>query len=203
MDTKFQTSFIPKKPIIPSGKAEHNVHPTNFFSLLTSVLLVITLLAAAGVFAYQGYLSNRIKTLDTQLAQMEETFESELITELSHIDSRLKSAKSILENHLSTVSLFELLEAITLQDVQFTNFDYTLGSNGITVEMSGKARNYSTLVLQSDEFVNSKDVRSIVFSNLDLDSTGNVLFRLALQINKTGFLYKNSIQTLSFEGFPF
>ena len=203
MDTKLQTSFIPKKPIISSGKLERQVRPTDFFSLIVNVLLVIALLASVGAFAYQWYLSNRIKTLDTQLAQMEKVFEPELIAELARVDSRLKSAKEILGDHISAITFFEFLEATTFQSVQFTSFSYALESNSITVEVGGKAKNYSTLVLQSDKFLNSKYVQNVVFSNLDLDSTGNVIFSIALQLDKNELLYKNNIQTLSFEGFPF
>jgi hypothetical protein len=203
MDTKFQTSFIPKKPVISSGRVEHRARSIDFFSLLANMSIVIILLASAGVFGYKFYLKDKIETLDTQLAQMGQTFGTDLITELTRVDNHLKSAKKILDNHISIITLFEFLGAKTFQDVQFTNFHYELGPNGVTVQMNGKAKNYSTLVLQSDELVNSKYVQSVVFSNLDLDPSGKVIFSIELQLDKAGFLYTNNTNTLSFDGFPF
>lgn len=203
MDTKFQTSFIPQKPVVPSSKIPHARKPTGFFSLIATLVFLASFLATGGVFFYKGYLSGRITSLSNQLDRMRASFEPELIDELSRLDTRLKTSSTLLSEHLSTSSFFEWLESITLQNVQFTNFKYESTQGGLIVEMRGQARNYVTLVRQSDILAESTYVRRSVFSNLDLDSNGNVLFSLAITFDPAGILYKDSLQSLSFEGFPF
>ena len=203
MDTKFQTSFIPQRPVVPSSKISHTKRTTGFFSLLATLIFLTSLLAAGGVFFYKGYLAGNIKSLGNQLDRMKASFEPQLIDELSGLDARLKTGSTLLSKHLSTSSFFEWLESITLQNVQFTDFKYEASSTGLKIEMRGRARNYVTLVRQSDILAENTHVRKSVFSNLDLDSNGNVLFSLAVTFNPEGILYKDSLQSLSFEGFPF
>lgn len=207
MDPKFTQSFIPKKPIVAQGRVDHTVHrQTALMPFVGTVIFVLALLASGGVFGYQQYLVQQIKDLDSKLVQAQSSLDSdEVVDTLIALDGRLKSAHKILLEHISTTAFFELLQSLTLQNVQFTSFSYTISSleGGIVIEMKGKAKNYATLVLQSDVLDESEQVKSSTFANLDLDGEGNVLFSLNIVFDAKSLLYKDSLQSLSFSGFPY
>lgn len=174
-------------------------------SFVGVIVFVVAILAGAAVFSYKSYLSNRIQSLDMELSELRASFNTDLINELIDLDNRLKAARSLLSQHLSVSAFFELLQSLTVQNVQFTDFSYEILplDGDVAVFMKGKARNYTTLVLQSDILSTNKSVKRSVFSNLDLDPDGNVVFRLSLVFNARDLLYKDTFQTLSLEGFPY
>lgn len=212
MDPRFQkTTFIPQKPIIPGTTRITHTSVTRkkesmgLLSLASIIVFVIAILVSVGAFSYTNYLTNRIQTLDKELSTLQASFDTNLIDELIDVDNRLKAARALLSQHLSVSAFFELLQSLTLQNVQFTDFSYeTLPLDGdIAIFMKGKARNYTTLVLQSDILSQNKSVKRSVFSNLDLDPDGNVVFRLSLVFAAHDILYEDTFNTLSFDGFPY
>lgn len=212
MDPRFQkTTFIPQRPIVPGTTrithtaVTHRREPVGLMSLASVIVFIFAILAVAGVFSYKSYLDNHIQTLGGELSQLQTSFESSQISELIDLDNRLKAGKVLLSQHLSISAFFELLQSLTLQSVQFTDFSYKIlpVDGDISVYMRGKARNYTTLVLQSDILAQNKSVKRSEFSNLDLDSDGNVVFRVNLVFNARDLLYKDTFQALSLEGFPY
>ena len=57
--------------------------------------------------------------------------------------------------------------------------------------MGGQARNYSYVALQSDILGNNKYVSQHIFSDLNLDGSGNVTFNLSAVINPSLLSYKS------------
>ena len=207
MDPKFTQSFIPQKPLIPQGRVGHTIRrrQNELAPLISVTVFVIALLGSAGAYGYQQYLLGHIKDLDSKLKETKSSLDSETIDRLTALDGRLKLANSLLLEHVSTTALFELLQSLTLQNVQFTDFNYTITAleGDINLEMGGKAKNYTTLVLQSDVLAESEQVKRFTFSDIDLDSDGNVVFKLSAVFDKKSLLYKDSLQSLSFGDFPY
>ncbi|MEK7180606.1 MAG: hypothetical protein AAB706_03965 [Patescibacteria group bacterium] len=207
MDPKFTQSFIPKKPVVLQGRVGHTTRrQTALMPFVGGIIFLLVLVGSVGVFSYQQYLLKHISDLDSKLVKAQSSLDSdEVVDTLIALDGRLKSAHKLLLEHISTTAFFELLQSLTLQNVQFTDFSYTINNleSGIGVEMRGRAKNYATLVLQSDVLNESEQVKNSTFSDLDLDNEGNVLFRLSVVFDAKSLLYKDSLQSLSFGGFPY
>ena len=60
MDPKFQTSFIPKSPVIAQVKTSPSVPQTDIFTSISVTLFVVTLLLLGGVYGYKYYLNKQI-----------------------------------------------------------------------------------------------------------------------------------------------
>lgn len=76
MEPKFQSSFIPKKPVVDSPKVFVPVEKErNIFSIIASIIFVITLLVAGGVFGYKYYLDKQIADADIALNEAREAFD--------------------------------------------------------------------------------------------------------------------------------
>lgn len=196
MDTKFQTSFIPKKPLVPSigiGKSGRHV---SFFSIIIIFVFLVSLLGATAVFVYEKYLTTRIANMQQSLAQAEASLDPALISEWVRLDKRIESSKEILNVHVALSSFFDILQDMTLKNVQFKNFGYIINSSQkINIAMDGVADSFATVALQSDEFAKkAKSIGSQLFSNIDLDRSGNVNFRFTATLDPALILYKNTIQ---------
>jgi hypothetical protein len=185
MEPKFQQTFIPKKPVVtatpqrnPSGR-----HPIGILPLIAWAIFILTILTAVGLFVYSLSLEKNIQAINTQLVDVQKSFDSKLIAELKSADDRLKIGKKLLENHIAVSPLFSLLEDVTLQTVRFNNFQYTNTDGKAVIGMAGEAAGYNALALQSD--IIDSDVRFIspLFSGINLNDAGNVIFTLQSQID--------------------
>jgi hypothetical protein len=58
--------------------------------------------------------------------------------------------------------------------------------------MSGSASSYTSIALQSDMFGRNKYFQDVVFSNLQLDSAGNVGFDLEFTVDPAYVNYKSA-----------
>jgi hypothetical protein len=60
METKFQTSFIPKRPMVPVGglNASAPRRTTSFFMIAAVLLFVVSIGAAGGMYFWKSYLES-------------------------------------------------------------------------------------------------------------------------------------------------
>lgn len=195
MDQNFQTSFIPKKPIVEdrprSGK------PVGFI-LVISVLIFLSMVASAGgVYFYKSIVTKNIADMENNLNIAKNRFEPSKITQLQVLDKRLKASNEILAKHIAVSPIFKALSEITMKSVRYTKFGYDVGSSKearIVIKLSGQASRYSSVALQSDLFKKNKNLIDPVFSNLALDDKGNVLFDLEFSVDPHFVDYKQTVE---------
>jgi len=194
MDQNFQTSFIPKKPIME--ERANVARPISIFLIASIFILFIVLLGTGGLYFYQKSLNSNLANMQQSLATDENSFEPSKITELQVLDKRLNAANEILSNHIAVTPIFTELQNITMQTVRFTKFTYDLGtdkSDNIDIHMSGVAIGYRSLALQSDLLAQDKNFINPVFSNLTLDNSGNVTFDLDFSVLPSFLNYKQTL----------
>ena len=196
MENSFQTSFIPKKPIIESGAVSRNRSSSvSLFSVLSVIILIITVGAAGGLFFYNKYLSNQIDLLSASIVKAQGNFDQDTITELGLYNKRYSAASSVLNGHIILSPIFKLIASVTIPTVQYTRFNENTGDNTVDVRMSGIARDYRSVALQADVF-NSEKARffkNVVFSNINRDKSGSVFFDIAFSIDKSILSYENDV----------
>ncbi len=179
---QFQTSFIPKKPItLDTPRARVGV---DLFSFFGALILVASLIAAGGVFFYKSSIEKDIQKMDSKIAGFGSDFNQEKIAkveEMQKFDRRAHAAETILANHIMISPIFLSLENLTLKSVGFTKFNFTRGassslaSGAVLVTMSGKAKSYDSIALESDQLVTNTYFKNPIFSNLNLDEIKNIV----------------------------
>src|SRR3989338_35956 len=198
MEQNFQTSFIPKKPMV----AERAI-PTRSIGFLTIVsifILFTILLASLALYFYKGILTKNIAQMENTLNLAKNRFEPSKITELQTLDKRLRASSEILGKHIVITTVFEALQDITMKTVRYTKFSYQLGDEKapkVIIKMSGQAVGYRSIAFQSDLFAQNKNFIDPVFSNLTLDNSGNVLFDLEFSVDPSFVDYKQMLLTES------
>lgn len=196
MDQNFQTSFIPKKPMIKEHVASSQ--PVGIFFVISLFLLFTVLLATGGLYFYKVVVMKKITSMENTLNLAKNRFEPSKITELQVLDKRLRAATEILSKHISITPVFTALEQITMKTVRYTDFNYELGAGReatVNIKMSGQAIGYRSIALQSDLFTKNENLIDPVFSNLTLDNSGNVLFDLEFSVNPAFVNYQQILLT--------
>lgn len=196
MEQNFQTSFIPKKPLVRESAVAPR--PIGFLTIIAMFILLTVLLVTGALFFYKGIINRSIAKMEKDLAVAKNRFEPAKITELQVLDKRLTAANEILSKHIAVSPIFQALQAITMKTVRYTKFSYSVGTEQnpkIDVKMSGEAAGYSFLALQSDLFAKNKNFIDPIFSNLSLNETGRVIFDLNFSVDPSFVSYKSTLLT--------
>jgi len=186
-----QQSFVPKKPINEQRKIGKG--SMGLFFGLSLLVFILATGSTASVYAYELYMSKKVENMRVSLERAKDAFEPSLIIELKKLDARIRSAGEILDNHIALSELFEMLEMETLETVRFKSFRYSARDDDISINLTGKAKSYSSVVLQSDVFGENKFIKNPIFSGLNLDAEGNVDFRVSAEIDPKLLSYKESL----------
>lgn len=199
MDNNFQTSFIPKKPL--SEERIPVQRHTSIFSFITTLLFLGSLASAGGMYFYNASLSQSLASKDASLKAAQNAFEPGFIAELKVLDKRITNANELLQNHIVVTPIFEALQKNTLKSIQYTKFSYTTPVNSgsqVEVHMNGRARDYTSIALESDKLNEIKEIHDPIFSNLTLDErTGTVTFDLIFNVDANLVRYTNHLDAFS------
>ena len=195
MDQNFQTSFIPQKPIV--RERAPSARPVGFLLIISIVILFAILLATGGLYFYKGIIKGNITSMENNLNLAKNRFEPSKIAELQVLDKRLRASSEILSKHITVTPVFSALEQLTMKTVRYTKFNYDWGieKNTINIKMSGQAIGYRSIALQSDLLAKNKNLIDPIFSNLTLDSSGNVLFDLDFSVDPNFVNYQQTFLT--------
>ncbi|HEY5383332.1 MAG TPA: hypothetical protein VIJ88_02130 [Candidatus Paceibacterota bacterium] len=192
MDPQVQTSFIPKKSLDISASRSGSSFGLLF--LIALFIFIVSLVAAGGSFAYTQYLNNAIASKSKSLALAEGAYDPGTIQDLLRMDNRLNQSKTLLASHVAVSGIFALLSTQTLEQVSFSNFQYTLGPNGTAhITMQGTADSFSTVALQSDQFGGNKLLKNVVFSGITVGTNGSVGFSVSADVDSSVLSYSNSL----------
>ncbi len=196
MEPNFQTSFIPKKPIV--NERATSPRPVGIFLVASLFILVTVIVATVGLYFYKGIVAKNIADMENTLTLAKNRFEPSKIAELQVLDKRLNASTEILSKHITVTPIFVSLQDLTMKSVRYTKFSYTLSDDQnatVDVKMSGIAIGYRSIALQSDLFTQNKNLIDPVFSNLTLDNSGNVLFDLEFSVDPNFVNYKQNLLT--------
>ena len=198
MEPNFQTSFIPKKPMVQERASA--TRSVGFLIVISIFILFTILLATVALYFYKGIITKNIMQMEKNLNLAKNRFEPSKITELQVLDKRLKASSEILSKHIAITPVFQALQSLTMKTVRYTKFNYDFGTEKnakVIIKMSGLAIGYRSIALQSDLFAKNKNLIDPVFSNLALDDKGNVLFDLEFSVDPSFVDYKVMLLTES------
>jgi hypothetical protein len=222
MDPRLQASFIPKKPLMEHSAASASPPKSiNLFSLIGWLVLIVSICAAVGVFMYNSYLTTTINGLTNAISTVEAQYSasSASLSDYSRMDSRLKTATLLLNNHIAASPIFAFLDQNTAQNVRFLTFSFTLGpssaantgpnsggsgagSTVINVTLTGEAKSFNSLAVQANVFSANPLIQDPIISGIGLDLSGNVTFSVTARMNESILNYSDEISGGSSELLP-
>ena len=169
------TSFIPKR--VMDRPERPKARPTGLLLVIAAFILVISLALLGGTYFYKGLLAKKVETLETSVEKERKALDQPTIIQFQRLDDKLKVASELLDKHISLVPIFKMLEELTLPTVGYTSFDFKPKA----ISMAGVADSYEDVAIQAEIFnKDHKRIQSFVFSDLDLDAKGKVIFKLTI-----------------------
>ena len=198
METKFQTSFIPKKTVTEGITRKPSV---GLFLLIAIILFIVSLSVAGWVYLEKKVLITKINNEKTAIETNKNNFETATIESIIRLDSRIKVANDLVKNHLSVSPIFDFIESRTLKNVRFKSFTFSAkgtdssGNPVLKIDLSGQAKDFKTLALQADEFGKTEYrgvIEGPIFSSLNLAVDGSVNFNFSASVVSDFAKYENS-----------
>lgn len=183
MDPRFQTSFIPKKPIVTQS---NSIAPSsiNLVTLIATVIFVVVLALSGAAYFYKGLIVKQIEADKATLGRARDAFDPKLIAQIVRLDNRIETARKLMASHISVNPLFQFISSITLQSVRFRDFDFSYaGPDKIQVSMTGQAQNYASVALQSDELYKQKSFQNVSIGDMALDRSGVISFKVSATVD--------------------
>ena len=198
-NNSFQTSFIPKRPINTTSGSSISSRDTgkhsNPFVTFSIIILILTIVATAGLYFYKGILSKQKDNLSVNLEKVKNSFDQKTISDLELFNKRISASRDILNNHVVLSPMFKLLGDLTIPSIQYTKFSNSSTDKGFTVIMSGVAPDYQSIAAQANVFNgdNGRLFKNVVFSNLNKDLNNQVTFDVTFNVDPSLLSYQNSI----------
>lgn len=195
MQDRVTTSFIPKEslevqrtPRAPKG------NPFVIVNIIGGFILVAAILGAGGLFLFKIYTQSAITSKQESLERQRAAFEPATIKELSRLDKRMNAAQKLLKTHTAPSLIFSEIESRSVTNVRFKDFAYEIGDGGkMLLTMSGVAKSFNSVALQADGFGKSTIIKDPLFSNLNIDQSGSVIFNFSSLIDASRITYAESI----------
>jgi len=204
MDPVMPTSFIPKRPVSSEAIPEHR--PNRALGIL-SLLAVVSVLAVAAsygaVYLYEKQLAVQKAKTVILINEARDSIGTDFLSDMKQLSDRITAVKLVLAQHIVVTPIFAALEQTTLRSIQFKNFGYefttdqTTNQTVVRVTLTGVAKSYATIALQSDALTQSTLIKNPVFSNLTIDEKTNAVnFKLVFTVDPTALSFQSFIANI-------
>ncbi len=203
MDTKFQTSFIPKKPILAEQKVVKGGANISIFMFISVLIFIVSLSVAIGAVVWKSILTKSQESYIANLRKAEEAFDTKTIEKLKKVNTKIDLGKKLLKNHLAVSEIFNIISSLTIEGIRFKTFTYTAPAKDgdlIKIVMKGIGSSFSAIAFQSDVFGQSskfgknKIIKNPVMSDLVLDDFGNVNFTFTAYVDPSEVSYERKLE---------
>ncbi len=198
METRFRTSFVPKKALAIKTEATRG-QTVHLFLAIGVLAFIVSVVGAGGAYAYKSFLQKSITEKSIALEKAKKAFEPGFIEDAKILSTRIQSARELAEKHVVVSPVFDLLSENTLQTIRFTDMSVSLAAGAPTIALKGEARGsnsasgYASVALQSDAFGENEKILEPVFSGLRLGEKGTVQFSFASGLDPQMFLYSKML----------
>ncbi len=201
MEDRVKTSFIPKAALKIERTEVKRANPVALVNIIAGAILIATILAAGGIFAFERYLVGAVESKRQSLERSRAAFEPATIKELSRLDTRIAAGTTLLKGHTALSALFDELEKLMLSSVRFSNFSYDIADPTRTLlSASGEAASFNAVALQSDAFSKSSIITEPIFSNVNISKTGTIIFDFTAIIDTSRIGYTGATIPTSTQG---
>jgi hypothetical protein len=196
MEPKFQTSFIPKKPVIQTQglSSAPVIRTTNIFSLVSGVVFVVTMVVSGSLFFYKQLLNKQIATAGQSIEDARGAFQLDKIQELLDANSRLLAIDKLLNNHVSVSKLLGFLSEVTVKKIRLEEMTYKNEGNSPTIAMKVEAASYNALAAEGDILSKNEFIKNPFFANFSPKENGYIEASFSSNIDTTLTSYKKTIE---------
>lgn len=199
-----RSSFVPKEVSSAIPVQIKQKHTIRVFSLIGTTMLFLSALGSVGVYFYKGFLDDELKGLQASLSEMNNEEDQRKVEEIESYDRELKIASQLLENHIAPSKIFEQLEMLTKETVQFQDlkFSYDPGFDAV-LEVKGVTDKFASIALQEMEIEEQNPFSDFVVRDINsgksADATGASSLKQEVSFSIKGLFKDKILQYLGTE----
>lgn len=196
------SSFIPKAALTKDQRPKRRAG--GLLLTIGVMVLIISALAFGGVYGYRLILQSEINRpcapdgtgatrcgLKATVERERQNIDQNTITSLQRLDGKLSIAERLIAEHQTILPVYRILEELTLPTISYRSFNYSAKA----VSIDGIATSYEDIAVQTQVFsAEKKRIQSFIFSDLDQNAEGQVVFKLTMVLDPSVANYlKNQI----------
>lgn len=175
------TSFVPKQPVAPQARRPRPQAGVMYYAAL--FILGVMVVGAGLTFAYSLYLNNVRDSRQARLHTAEQNINNDTVTDFIQLRNRIQTANVVLNQKIRVSQFFDALESVTLQNVRFKTLSFSVGNDrSAKITMSGSARSFNALAVESSAFAHNDNFKRSIFSGIAADKNGVVSFTLNAEL---------------------
>lgn len=198
------TSFIPKRPVSSDPiTPKNNSHATGLLSFVAIFFVLLTIVSYVGVFLYGKQLKNQKAKSETEISEAKNSIGTTFLGDMKRLNDRIDSVNTLINKHIVVTPIFSALEQTTLRSIQYKTFSYEFVQDpttlmiGVKVTLTGTAKGYPTIALQSDSFTQNRLIKNPVFSALTVDDKSSAVnFKLTFNVDPEALSYEKFISNI-------
>lgn len=154
------------------------------FAFVSYGVLLCTLIGAAGVFAYDEYLTNQQAAKEKQIAAAQASLDQTSVSDLIALQNRLADGAALLNEHQIFSPVFDLVDQSTLANVSLTSLNVAVGdSDAVKLTFAGTAKSFNALAAEAAAIAKDPRFQDAVFSDIKIGQGGAVGFALTATVN--------------------
>ncbi len=208
METKFQTSFIPRRPLPSTPGALAPMVPkrhhesSSLFMMIAVFIFILALLTVGGAYFWKQYLLSDQTRSEQNLAQRRKEFLIDQISVIKAQSTKITYASQLLGNHLSMSKIFGVVSKLTSESVRFISMDISAPgglSSPLQMTLVGYGRDFPSVAFQSDVLNQLEKyglravVKNAIVSEPTLNHNGTVSFGFTAQVDPSSLAYTKSL----------
>ncbi len=195
---QFQTSFIPKKPLIAENPGTRTREPVSIFLILSIMIFLGSVASVGGVYLWEKTALEQQAVYKETLAQNRSSFGEEQLEIFKKLNTKITLAQEHLNSLLTPRALFDILSAVTVQSVRYKSFTFTPPlkvGDPIKISMVGEGAGFQTVAYQSDVLAGQSRIKNPVLADFAVNENGFVSFSFSGEIDPKDVLYRSQFGT--------
>lgn len=168
MPDQVNPSFIPKQNTAQLTRRNPS-RQVFFLALVSYSLVVASLLAVGGLFAYQRYtdrmLASEIQQYNTEIA----SFDTEEYQKVVALSEQLGQAKKLLDGRVAMATVLEIIASSTIDTVQFTDAKLErLESGDVSFEGTARTDSFDSILFQRRIYDEAARIATVELSDVSI-----------------------------------
>ncbi len=162
--------------------------PSRGLNILLYFAIFLLFLSAGAYFALNNFLQkaeNNVASLESEISQIMTPEKVALEQEVLSSKSEIDRFANLINQHLQTSAIFEIIQRSTHPRVWFTKFD--LDSRQKTFSLTGETENFETLGQQILIIQNEEAISTVNLDTVSSTKDGKVEFVLSLSLKPDAF----------------
>ncbi|MBU1255285.1 hypothetical protein KKE74_02140 [Patescibacteria group bacterium] len=178
-----------KSKVSAFGSLSEQITSKNSILMILSIgFLILVILTSLGLWGYQSNLIKNKASLIERIENLQNQRNDDLESNFMELGKRIDGFEKFLDHRIYFSKVFEMMEELTLSQVQFADMNIDLSENKFNLKI--EASSYSALAKQVIVFEEDPRIKSIELSKAGLSTYGQVTSELTLELDNSFSLSK-------------